>query len=135
MLINTGLSYIRKFFSNVPSDIASLHEIYTSYGLSLEEKDKNRKWLANKQGPLIRLGFIEPKYKGRSLVGLKLTELGKRYLGRSGAGVPPTPIETAFSQNDTKQQSDITQLITKLTQSNPNRKIIYSISDGTISLQ
>lgn len=138
-----AISHLKKLFSGSSKNAISLSEAYIATERNLNEAESNKQWIRNEVSKLKQHGFIKTrlgKHNGKQMIThLELTEQGKVVLNRADGqlSIPEvkTEAKTEVKNGNGHQQADVTQLITKLSQDNPNRKITYDINGGTISLE
>lgn len=131
---NAAIDHLKKIFLNSPSDTITPEEAYVASGRDLTDKAGNKLWIRNEISKLRQHGLITTrlgkKNKRQQITHIELTEQGRIALNRAEG-----KLSTSVTKNGKSQETNIAQLITKLTQDNPNRKIVYNIGEGTISLQ
>lgn len=130
----TALKHLKKLFSNYPSDAITIEEAYKAEGRDLRNTKANKIWLGNEVIKLKQHGLITTrlgtKDNRRRITHLELTERGRIVLNRAKGKLDSPEIK-----NGKNQETDVIHLITQLGKANPKRKVVYSISEGTISLQ
>lgn len=85
--IDASKQQLRALFSNPSKDVITVEEAYIADKRNLEEKVKNRTWLKNKMTRLKERNLLQPVYNKKDnvkiLIGIELTEEGKKLLGSS----------------------------------------------------
>ena len=151
MTYPTAVKYLKQFFSNSSTDWVSIEDVYTIAGRAFHNADQNRTWLQNKIPYMKRHGLVEQTYGKKNHVrvisGLKLLEQGKVALNRrpsdSQQGIimlsqKQDKLPASSEQKINEEKNDfykILQILTKISEENPNLKIEYSLKNEVISVQ
>lgn len=130
MSIEKATEYLKMFYPSVVGDEVVLRDIFTFAGLNLSEEKKNKVWLGNKLSPMKKHGLVTPMYKNGYLVGVRLTELGKRILGRTNGNSSLSASNSPEIKNNHGEITleEILRVIPKLRQENPEFKITFSVT-------
>ena len=93
---------LRMFFANTNGDEVSVDEVFIAAGRNPDEVGKNKSWFSNKLTSMAEYGLFTRHYSSRrgqkKLVKLKLTNEGKRALGRNLSDsifIPAQPAQQA----------------------------------------
>ena len=133
-----ALSHLKKLFSGSSKNALTLDEAYIAAERNLNEKESNKLWVRNEISKLRQHGLITTRLGRKDgkqkITHIELTEQGKIALNRTEGQLSIPEMKTE-AKNGKNHEVDVTQLITKLSQNNPNRKITYNINGGTISLE
>lgn len=119
------------------SDSVGVNRVFLAYHRTLAEESKNKLWLANKLAAMKDYDFIIRRYATqggkRRLVGLTLTEKGKKALGRNPepvhatttttTTVPPTPAAPAQEVTPETVLKAVKQLRKQL----PSFEVVFEI--------
>lgn len=146
---STALKQIQELFSNTSKDSITALEAYEAGKRPLDTPKRNKVWLRDRLTDLKKYELVEPTYiiqKGqKKLDRICLTAKGKQALKETKNDVENTkpsllPLPEKVKQEVTNVKNNAStievavQLMTKLSQENPNRKVTYDIKGGTISI-
>jgi hypothetical protein len=114
-----AVTALKSIFQDVRVDSLTPLEIYKLQSRSLDEPEKNKKWLQNRLTPLKDYGFVRPIYtktQPKSLDKIKLTDEGKKALEGLGDDISTRKISLESIARDIKD----------FEKQNPSIEVIFS---------
>lgn len=112
----------------------SAQEVYDLWGRPTTDERRNKNWLSNTIAHLKHHGLAEGVYEKRrgknTLIGVSITEKGKRILGRSVEHTSATPSEQPIAKAEERQKLDydnMMAMVARFKKENPQYKVRFAI--------
>lgn len=137
----TAIRHLKELFFDPTKDALTLDEVYVA-GKKTPGNKKHKSWFKNELAYLRQYQFIEADMGTKNglpiILGIHLTQQGKIALKRI-PGQLTVPVQEAIITKETKSNNSqvevIAQVMTRLKQENQNQRIVYKITEGTISIE